>query len=264
MSNKTESSFDLRQLKALALAYETENRWWYTRDQIADGITDEVAAKFIAAASPAVVLDLIARIERSEHEFKNFHRSLCARFGYTHDERDWKRDQVSLEEHIAGRIERAASPAPTAELLAALDSLRLKLQFATPSIDQIHEVGADGPLEEAWQIYYDEVMPALARAKAASGATASGDELPPLPQAWRKVYERPSGVQELLYYTADDMQSYARAAVSAATKPTADLSKLDVYEFSAFEDGKRQQYLLLADVQSLLATKPAAPQGEQQ
>ncbi len=33
--------------------------------------------------------------------FKNFHRSLCARFSYAHDEKDWRRDQVSLEEHIA-------------------------------------------------------------------------------------------------------------------------------------------------------------------
>ena len=37
--------------------------------------------------------------------FKNFHRSLCARFGYTHDEKDWFRDQVSLEEHVAGQID---------------------------------------------------------------------------------------------------------------------------------------------------------------
>lgn len=35
------------------------------------------------------------------HAFKNFHRSLCARFGYTHDENDWRRDLASLEEHIA-------------------------------------------------------------------------------------------------------------------------------------------------------------------
>ena len=33
--------------------------------------------------------------------FKNFHRSLCARFNYTHDEKFWWRDLVSLEEHIA-------------------------------------------------------------------------------------------------------------------------------------------------------------------
>lgn len=39
--------------------------------------------------------------------FKNFHRSLCARFGYTHDEQFWWRDQVSLEEHIAALAQQA-------------------------------------------------------------------------------------------------------------------------------------------------------------
>jgi len=38
------------------------------------------------------------------HAFQNFHRSLCARFGYTHDPVDFRRDQVSLEEHIAKLI----------------------------------------------------------------------------------------------------------------------------------------------------------------
>jgi hypothetical protein len=41
--------------------------------------------------------------------FKNFHRSLCARFGYVHDEEFWWRDLVSLEEHIATLT---PSPAP--------------------------------------------------------------------------------------------------------------------------------------------------------
>jgi hypothetical protein len=41
--------------------------------------------------------------------FKNFHRSLCVRFGYVHDDADWYRDQVSLEEHIALKV---AKPAP--------------------------------------------------------------------------------------------------------------------------------------------------------
>ena len=50
----------------------------------------------------------------AEHRFKNFHRLLCERFDYTHDEIDWKRDQVSLIEHIAKKIAapRAAVPAP--------------------------------------------------------------------------------------------------------------------------------------------------------
>ena len=37
----------------------------------------------------------------ADHEFKNFHRLLCERFGYSHDDIDWKRDQISLIEWIA-------------------------------------------------------------------------------------------------------------------------------------------------------------------
>jgi hypothetical protein len=32
--------------------------------------------------------------------FKNFHRLLCNRFGYVHDEVHWERDLLSLIEHI--------------------------------------------------------------------------------------------------------------------------------------------------------------------
>ena len=53
-----------------------------------------------ALTSPA------ARPEQAgpDHKFKNFHRLLCERFGYTHDERDWMRDQISLIEHIAKKL----------------------------------------------------------------------------------------------------------------------------------------------------------------
>jgi hypothetical protein len=44
-----------------------------------------------------------------DHEFKNFHRLLCERFDYSHDEVDWKRDQISLIEWIAKRNEEVAS-----------------------------------------------------------------------------------------------------------------------------------------------------------
>ncbi len=37
-------------------------------------------------------------------KFKNFHRLLCERFNYPHDEQFWWRDQVSLIEHIAASI----------------------------------------------------------------------------------------------------------------------------------------------------------------
>jgi len=38
--------------------------------------------------------------------FKNFHRCLCERFGYAHDEVYWWRDLMSLEEHIAASVKR--------------------------------------------------------------------------------------------------------------------------------------------------------------
>jgi len=84
MSNKTESGTDLQQLKALALA-ATTGEWLHERAMVsavhprandADGTTvlahftgyfdeQQSNAAFCAAASPAVVLDLIARIERA-------------------------------------------------------------------------------------------------------------------------------------------------------------------------------------------------------
>lgn len=42
---------------------------------------------------------------KSQH--KNLHRSLCARFGYVHDEKYWWRDDVSLEEHISKQLQEA-------------------------------------------------------------------------------------------------------------------------------------------------------------
>ena len=49
-----------------------------------------------------------APVQDNDHEFKNFHRQLCERFGYTHDEVDWKRDQISLIEWIAKQVKPAA------------------------------------------------------------------------------------------------------------------------------------------------------------
>ena len=56
----------------------------------------EVAAKRILQAVQPVPV-----VTEDAHQFKNFHRLLCERFGYCHDEKDWRRDQVSLIEHIA-------------------------------------------------------------------------------------------------------------------------------------------------------------------
>lgn len=57
------------------------------------------------------IINLKAKLTANSDEFKNFHRMLCERFGYTHDEKDWRRDQVSLIEYLAtANSERAAEP----------------------------------------------------------------------------------------------------------------------------------------------------------
>lgn len=65
-------------------------------------------------------------------DFKNFHRNLCDRFGYHHDPVDWKRDQVSLEEHIAGRMnELRAEKAALATQIAVMrdeEAQRVKIK----------------------------------------------------------------------------------------------------------------------------------------
>lgn len=72
--------------------------------------TCEIAEEVIATESKAAgIATGRANLLENEHgqvmaSFKNFHRSLCERFGYFHDEIDWQRDQASLEEHIAAQF----------------------------------------------------------------------------------------------------------------------------------------------------------------
>jgi hypothetical protein len=54
--------------------------------------------------------------ENIHHAFKNFHRLLCKRFGYVHDEKDWQRDQLSLIEHIAKHPETSADARDAARI----------------------------------------------------------------------------------------------------------------------------------------------------
>jgi len=48
--------------------------------------------------------DITDQKKQAEAGFKNFHRSLCERFGFFHDDIDWQHNQVSLEEHIATQL----------------------------------------------------------------------------------------------------------------------------------------------------------------
>lgn len=67
-----------------------------------------------SAAYAAANLAKALQSERMQHlqmygEYKNFHRSLCARFGYGHDEVHFRRDLVSLEEAIAAKVSAPAA-----------------------------------------------------------------------------------------------------------------------------------------------------------
>lgn len=95
----------LERIKAMTDADNPESYRCDDSEGCLDTVFD-VASKAIAsqqqagAAGVSEVKPWHERLVREEHEFKNFHRMLCERFDYQHDERDWKRDQVSLVEHI--------------------------------------------------------------------------------------------------------------------------------------------------------------------
>lgn len=61
---------------------------------------------------------------------------------------------------------------PLSALIASLGELRMILQQGTVTIDKIHELGADGPAEEAWMLFYDEILPLMAVLKS-NATTAS-------------------------------------------------------------------------------------------
>lgn len=109
------------------------------------------------------------------HEFMGWNRSL-----------DKPVVEISKELFVARKVmEIAAShPAPQAasegvgsRLFDALEELRGVLQRGTVSIDKIHELGADGPAEEAWLMFYDEIMP-LYRAAPERAAIQPAGEVP--------------------------------------------------------------------------------------
>lgn len=58
----------------------------------------------------------------------------------------------------------------------------------------------------------------LAERASALRAEPAVIDLPALPQPWRKEYERPHGLQTLLYYTALDMEEYGKVCANAATR----------------------------------------------
>lgn len=69
----------------------------------------------------------IIRQRDDTHGFKNFHRSLCDRFGYTHDQIDWRRDQVSLIEHIASLTQQQEAHPDDIAVMIFAEAMKAKM-----------------------------------------------------------------------------------------------------------------------------------------
>ncbi len=83
------------QLIRLCKQFETEVKAWraYFPTDAEPGMVYEVAKRKVP--------ELQQKLAEETAAFKNFHANLCKRFGYGHDETDWRRDLASLEEWIA-------------------------------------------------------------------------------------------------------------------------------------------------------------------
>lgn len=114
--------------------------------------------------------------------------------------------------------------------------------------------------DEAEQIIKYEVTPTgpvLSVSYAAHPATASGDELP---EQWHERTEKMDDASIIAAMKSEIAE--LRAAVSAATKPAPlDIDKLERFDHrgAMMAPDPTGDYLLVSDVRSLLATKPAAP-----
>lgn len=277
---------DLQQLKALALAatpgereldpadmaHVTDDGYHTIRASqgypdagfsISGCISTEDAA-FMAAASPAVVLDLIARIDRAE-------RALIRAGFVDHGAQEWKPPVGPAPRFIEvpASIESAAAPAPT-------DALRKAVREMTAMLEErewAEHVSVD-PDVAALESAITELVGLYEQARAKQvpvPATASGDDLPTVGEL-ESVWEMHAG--HPADFAADVLERWGgwpqgilgqggsldRAAVSAATKPTADLSAsglLKLWE-QAQTDATETMPAPFQFARSLLATKPAA------
>jgi hypothetical protein len=111
--------------------------------------------------------ELEADYDRYRDAFRNFHRSLCDRFSYSHDSEYFWRDLISLEEHIAQNIDRWREEAvQLREALSILDEQcifgPLTTNIIRKALDSTPHTGAVTKLikaAEKYRIYRDSDLP---------------------------------------------------------------------------------------------------------
>ncbi|WP_198158154.1 hypothetical protein [Achromobacter spanius] len=168
-----------------------------------------------SAADAAKNLARALQSERMQHlqiygEYKNFHRSLCARFGYGHDQVHFRRDLVSLEEAIAAKV---SAPAAGDALDAA--SL-LNIRF-TPVSEGLPDLVEYSPSYAGqWSSKWCAVITARGNIEASQLVLPSSDkealEAARFNGAWRSGMD-PSRVVAWAYM--DHIRSAAEAAAIA-------------------------------------------------
>ena len=215
----------------------------------ARAIEREVRARIERTAAPATASgdELLAKPLNEKASETELARAWMISHGYGNN------TIVGALADLHGRIQRMTT-IPTEAPSTEQEWAKVDPAVAFHLIDRHAEDWADaGRMMLAWR----DANPAP--------ATASGDELPPLPEM--SVIDRhiETGIV-IRGYTADQMRAYARAAVSAATKPTADSGIDELNEFLAWYRANDYDGIEVARAawlaRSLLATKPAAvPEG---
>jgi hypothetical protein len=89
----TAATQEIERLRAEVKALKRDIEIRRLQAQISSGITLEAVLDRAEQAE--------AELKTTKQQFRNFHRSLCQRFGYVHDEAFWWRDLCSLEEFIS-------------------------------------------------------------------------------------------------------------------------------------------------------------------
>lgn len=113
--------------------------------------------------------------------FQNFHRLLCARFGYVHDESDWRRDQLSLVEHIARQAQPSPAPQADSQPAPVLDMAVMQL---AESVGLIGPASRVHDLHAAIQRFHDLIcVNATIKAAVMAADVISGAAMPDLQDA---------------------------------------------------------------------------------
>jgi hypothetical protein len=93
-------------------------------------------------------------------------------------------------------------------LLPALREIQNILIMGTVTIDKIHELGADGPAEEVWLVFHDDVMPLLDALEISARPRQAPDWKPREPELLRAIAEEISAPQGQQSATPDAPEIY--------------------------------------------------------